>query len=95
MAEEKKKAKKKVKLATAQKRILQSERREAKNRAYRSKVSTLVRSLKEAATKKDAPLTQSKLATMHSLLDKGVKTGVFKANKAARVKSRLSKLARV
>ncbi len=96
MAEEKKEAAKaKVKRPTAQKRILQSDRAELKNRSYRSKVSTLTRSLKESISKKDAGAIQSKLATMYSLVDKGVKTGVYKPNKAARVKSRISKLARV
>lgn len=92
MADEKKAVK--VKRPTALKRILQSEKAEAHNRSYRSKVSTMTRSLKEAISKKDGATVQDKLASVYSLVDKGVKTGIYKANKAARVKSRLSKLAR-
>ncbi len=92
MAEEKKVVK--VKLATAKKRILQSDRCNQRNRSYKAKVTTTMRSFKESIDKKDSPSAQANLAAVFSLMDKGVKTGVFKENKAGRVKSRLTQLAR-
>ncbi|MBI3236497.1 MAG: 30S ribosomal protein S20 [Chlamydiales bacterium] len=83
MAEEKKE--KKAKRPTALKRDDQSTRRNAKNRSYKAKVSTAIRSLQGAPA-------QEKLDAVFSLVDKGVKTGVYKINKAGRVKSRLSRL---
>lgn len=82
MAKEKE-AKKKVKRPTAQKRILQSEKKRLQNKAFRSKVNTAVRTLEKAPTKES-------LSAVYSLMDKGVKTGVYNQNKASRVKSRLS-----
>ena len=95
MAENKKGEKKaKTKLPSAQKRILQSERANLQNRSYRAKVASATRSLKESVEKKEGATVQTKLNTLFSLMDKGVKTGVYKANKASRVKSRFSTLAR-
>lgn len=85
MAEEKK-----VKRPSALKRDAQSARRNLKNRAYKAKVSTATRSLQEVVKQKNASLIPEKLNTVFSLMDKGVKTGVFKLNKASRVKSKLA-----
>lgn len=82
MAEAKKDAKNKR--PTAQKRIIQSKKREMKNRIFNSTVKTAIRSLQ-------ASPSQEKLNSVYSLVDKGVKKGVVKANKASRVKSKLQK----
>ena len=60
-------------------------------RSYRSEVLTAVRNLTTSLTNKD-PIEKAKekLNAIYSLMDKGVKKGVFKANKAARTKSRLA-----
>ncbi len=94
MAEEKKGngKDKKVKRPTALKRNEQSLCRNAKNRSYKAKVSTAIRSFQDALSKKDETVTKTKLNDIFSLVDKGVKTGVYKMNKAGRVKSRLSHL---
>ncbi len=90
MAEEKEKKKAKEKRPTALKRDLQSERRRVANRSYKAEVNTAIRLLKESLLKKDTATTKAQLAEVYSLVDKGVKTGVFKPNKASRTKSRLA-----
>ena len=98
MAEEKAAAKKKdenVRQPSALKRDLQNEKRRLRNRSHRSSVLTAVRNLEASISKKDAPeVVKEKLSTVYTLMDKGVKNGVYKSNKAARTKSRLTAKAR-
>lgn len=75
---------------TAQKRDIQNEKRRLRNRAFRSSVRTSIRHLEEAIEKGDEALTKERLSTAYSLMDKGVKRGVFKINTANRTKSRLA-----
>ncbi len=93
MADPKKADSKKVKMPTALKRNLQSARLNLRNSAYKAKVNTAMRSLKDAISKKQAELIGTNLNTVYSLMDKGVKTGIYKLNKASRVKARITKLA--
>lgn len=97
MAEEKakkpdaKKDEAKVKRSSALKRDLQSEKRRLRNRSCRSSVQTAIRNLKDAVAKKEAEeVIKEKLNMIYSLVDKGVNRGVFKSQKAARTKSRLT-----
>jgi small subunit ribosomal protein S20 len=95
MAEEKKEngeKKAKQRRPTALKRDLQSQKRNLNNRSFKAKVNTAVRSLQESISKKDSAVTKTKLNEVYSLMDKGVKKGIFKMNKANRVKSRLHAL---
>ncbi len=94
MADEKATSKKttKTKRPTPLKRDLQNERRRVANRSFRSSVLTAVRSLEKAVAQKQP--TVDTLNHIYSLVDKGVKNGVFKSNKAARIKSRLTLSAR-
>lgn len=80
---------KKVKRPTAKKRELQHEKKRLRNKAFKSKVSTAISAFKNSVNAKDASATAPNLNEVYSLMDKGVKTGVYKINKAARVKSRL------
>ncbi len=89
MAEEKKE-KGKTKKPTALKRDEQSIARNLRNRSFKSKVSTAVRSFEDVISKKDSSSIKAKLDAVYSLMDKGVKKGIYKLNKANRVKSRLS-----
>ena len=76
---------------SALKRDLQSEKRRLRNRSFRSSVQTALRSLEQSLEKKEgAETVKSKLATMYSLMDQGVKKHVYKPQKAARTKSRLA-----
>jgi small subunit ribosomal protein S20 len=86
MADDKTK-KAKVKTPTAKKRDLQNERRRIQNKAFRSQVSTAVKQ----AISADTTSVSGKLNAVYSLMDKGVKKGVFKKNKANRFKSRITK----
>lgn len=88
MAQEKKAEKKKR--PTALKRDLQSEKRRLHNREQRARVNTAVRTFERAIASGDAASLKEKLSAVYSLMDKSVKTGLFKANKASRLKSRLS-----
>ncbi|MEI8365339.1 MAG: 30S ribosomal protein S20 [Parachlamydiaceae bacterium] len=80
----------KVRRPSAQKRDLQSEKRRLRNRAFKSRVRTAMRGLEEALPKDDAAQTQERLSAVYSLMDKGVKQGVYKINKASRTKARLA-----
>lgn len=86
-----KKAEAKVKKPSALKRDLQSEKRRLRNRSYRASVLTSIRALESSITQKESPeAVKTKLNEIYSLMDKGVKSGVFKPQKAARTKSRLT-----
>ena len=80
-----------VKRPSALKRDLQNEKRRQRNRSFRSSVNTAIRSLEDALTEKAGQeMVQDKLRAVHSIVDQGVKKGVFKAKKGARTKSRLT-----
>lgn len=78
---------------SAKKRARQSIKKRIINSSHKSKVHTAKRTLKEMIEKKieaTPEKIQDQLSTIFSLMDKGVKKGVFKRNKADRTKSRLS-----
>ena len=81
---------KKVKRPQAIKRDIQSERRRVANKTFRSSVRTAIRSFEETLGQGDATSSKEKLNEVYSLMDKGVKRGVFKLNKASRTKARLT-----
>lgn len=82
--------KKKVKRPTAQKRDIQSKKRRLQNRAFKAQVRTAIRQFDESLPKGDAAEIKEKLNKVYSLMDKGVKHGTFKLNKASRTKARLA-----
>ncbi|HSX12290.1 MAG TPA: 30S ribosomal protein S20 [Rhabdochlamydiaceae bacterium] len=94
MAEAEKKAEEKKKengkRPSAKKRDMQSKKRQINNRSYKAKVNTTIKSFEKHLTAKDPAGAQERLKEVYSLLDKGVKTHVYKQNKASRLKSRLS-----
>ena len=71
------------------KRHRQSLKRNERNRAARSKVKTSVRKVEEATTKETA---ETALRDAIRVLDKNAGARVIHRNKAARMKSRLSRL---
>jgi small subunit ribosomal protein S20 len=94
MAKEKE-DKKKVKRPTAQKRDMQHEKRRVQNKSFRARVLTAMRSLETSiAQKESGAALGDKLSAVYSLMDKGVKTGVYTVNKASRVKARLTQRAK-
>lgn len=88
-----KKVKSKEKRPQALKRDDQSEKRRLINRSFKSQVRSAIRLLEEGLVKKDAALTKKNLSEIYSLMDKGVKKGIYKANTANRTKARLAAFA--
>lgn len=89
MAKEEVKAKK-VKRPTPLKRDIQNEKRRLRNKAFKSSVRTTVRQFEETLAKGDPAVIKQSLDEVYSMMDKGVKRGVFKLNKASRTKARLA-----
>ena len=89
MADDKKAVTKKVRKPTALKRDIQDEKKRIHNKQFKSSVKTALRVLETAIKNKEQ--AQEKLSSVFSLMDKGVKTGVFKPNKANRTKAKLAK----
>jgi small subunit ribosomal protein S20 len=86
----KKKEEGKQRRPSALKRDMQNEKRSLRNRSYRAKVNTAIRSFQKGLSEKEAKESlKSKLDLIFSLMDKGVKVGVYKPQKASRTKSRL------
>ncbi len=81
---------KKERIPSAKKRDIQSKKLREANRSFKSKTKSSFKILELAIKEKDAPSVKDKIASLFSLMDKGVKTGRFKGNKAARIKSRFA-----
>lgn len=89
MAKEAEKAKK-VKRPTAEKREIQNIKNRLVNKSFKSKVRTAIRKFEGVLSSDDQTTIQSSLNEIYSLVDKGVKRGIYKQNTAARTKSRLT-----
>ena len=74
-------------LRNAKKALRVSHRKALQNKVVKSKVKTMVDKAKKLAS----PET---LSTAFSAIDKAVKHNIFHANKAARMKSQLSRLSK-
>ncbi|MGK5594797.1 MAG: 30S ribosomal protein S20 [Parachlamydiaceae bacterium] len=81
---------KKVKRPTPLKRDIQNNKKRLQNRDLKSRVRTALRSFEEALPKGDAAVVKEKLNLAYSVLDKAVKKGIYKLNKASRTKARLT-----
>jgi small subunit ribosomal protein S20 len=86
MAEENKK----VKRPMALKRVIQNEKRALINKAFKSRVRTAVRKFQGALLAGEEAAVKEELSGVYSMVDKGVKRGIFKQNKANRIKKRFS-----
>lgn len=87
---EKKEKAGKARQPSALKRDKQAEKGRLRNKAFKSGVRTAIRQFDEVIPKGDAHLIKEKLNEVYSLMDKGVKKGIYKLNKASRTKSRLA-----
>jgi len=83
-------AKKKNKTPTALKRDIQNKKKRLVNKIFKSEVRTAIRSFEGLVQKGDGAAVKKALNEVYSLMDKGVKRGVFKLNKASRTKARLA-----
>jgi len=86
MAEEKGKKKR----PTAEKRMIQNEKRRQENKAFKSRIRTAVRRFEASLSAGDQAQIEQSLSSVYSLVDKAVKMGIYKLNKASRTKSRLT-----
>lgn len=81
----------KTKRPSALKRDLQNEKSRLRNRSFRASVLTAIRGLNDSISQKESlEAVKTKLDAIYSMMDKGVKKGVYKSQKAARTKSRLA-----
>ncbi len=76
---------------SAVKRVRTSANRRARNRSDRSRLRTAVKQVRQAT---DARAADESFRKAASLLDRAARKGLIHPNKAARDKSRLSRLAR-
>lgn len=72
------------------KRRRQNEVRRLRNRAVRTRVRGAIKELRAAITTSDVALVKELLPRTVSVIDAGVRKGVFHKNSAARFKSRLT-----
>ena len=90
MAKEESSKKAKQKRPTALKRDLQNSKKRLANKAFKSQIRTAIRHFEGTLIEKDEKKTSEALKGIYSLMDKGVKRGLYKLNKASRTKSRLA-----
>jgi small subunit ribosomal protein S20 len=91
MAKEESKDKKaKTKRPTALKRDMQAAKRRVRNRTFKSSMRSALRKFEETVQKGDAALSKEQLKEVYSIVDKGVKYGIIKLNKASRTKARMT-----
>ncbi len=78
----------------ARKRVRQSEKRRLRNKAVRSEIKTLMKTLASHVAAKDAENAQALFRKLTSKLDKAAKTHVYHKNAVARRKSKAASLVR-
>ncbi len=83
--------KKKTKRPTALKRDIRNEKMRMINRSFKSNVRTTVNHFHEVVKSDDKTTLKAKLDALYSVMDRGVKRGIFKRNKASRLKARAMK----
>lgn len=74
---------------SALKRVRQTEKRTAANRANKGRLRKSLRALREALTQGDATAIAAQYRVTVSTLDKGVQKGILHHNTASRYKARL------
>lgn len=88
--EQKEKEVKKVKRLTPLKRQDQNDKRRVQNKALRSRLRSTVKAFLDSLKSGTKEQQMTCFSQVSSLVDKGVNKGVFKKNKASRVKARLT-----
>lgn len=75
---------------SAEKRIIQSEKKRLRNRANRSRLRTAVKKLRDAVERGDAETAKALLAPTLKVVDESANNGAVHKNAASRTKSRLT-----
>jgi small subunit ribosomal protein S20 len=78
-------------IKSAKKRILVAEKKNARNKAAKSKVKTYVKKVEAAIEANDKAAAQAALVEATSVIDKATKKGIYHKNTSARKISRLNK----
>lgn len=82
-------------LKSSQKDVRRTKRRAARNTAVKSRLKTLGKKVTTLAAKKNSPELKAAAREYISALDKAIKSGVIHANKAARHKAQVHKIAKI
>ncbi|MBX3451741.1 MAG: 30S ribosomal protein S20 [Planctomycetaceae bacterium] len=77
---------------SAKRALRKMRRRNERNRAQRSALRTTIKKVRKAAGASDAPASQEALAIAIKKIDQSAAKGLIHKNKAARDKSRLTRL---
>ena len=78
-------------IKSAKKRVLTNSKKAINNKVYTSSMKTAVKNVEKAVSEKNKEDASKALTTAVKRIDKALKVGVIKENKAARQKSRLTK----
>lgn len=78
---------------TAEKRDIRNEKKRLVNKAFKSKVTTTQRKFEASLKGSDRELVATSLSSFYSMMDRGVKRGIYTKNKASRTKQRAQKKA--
>lgn len=78
-------------IKSAKKRVLVAEKKQARNKAIKSKVKTYVKKVEAAIEAKDVEAAKAALLVATSEIDKATKKGIYHKNTSARKVSRLTK----
>ncbi len=81
-------------IKSAKKALRQAKSREARNRKWKDAVRTVVKTVQKAVLAKKAEDTKKALSAAYKTIDKAAKKHILQKNKASRMKSRLTKLAK-
>ena len=87
MSDEKQAKPLKKKTPTAKKRDIQNDKKRLRSRAFKARVRTALNAFEKAA--KEGGDAKAELNAVYSMMDKGVKRGVYKLNRASRTKSKM------
>ena len=79
---------KKKKRPTAEKRVIQNEKKRQINKAFKSEVRTAMRHFEAALKGREKESVETAMAKVYSMMDLGYKRGIYKKNKASRIKAR-------
>ena len=79
-------------ISSAKKRMRQNAKRREQNRTLRSALRGQIRKLREALAQQDPEASRAEMTRTAKSLDQAAAKGIVHKNKAARLKSRLSRL---
>ena len=77
---------------SAKKALRQNIRRRARNLQKKRKMKNLIKEVEDLISQKKTNEAKKALSQLYKSLDKAAKTGIIKRNKAARKKSKITKL---